>query len=109
MSLYLQTNKPKFVLGSSLDSDELRLKKFLVRFPEYRKTLAVAVVYEESNQADSQGWQWHDVQTHPTKIMRLVTEGIATISEKGRTASRYALSDWRAAKMALSGDKPARQ
>ncbi len=84
------------------------VKSFLVRFPEYRKTLALAVAYEESNWVDCQGWQWHDVQTHPTKIMRLVTEGIATINAKCRNASRYTLSDCRAVKSALTGDKHAR-
>lgn len=68
---------------------------FLRRFPEYRKTLTLAATHEESS-AESptyQGWQWHDVETHPTKLLRLVTEGIARVTLKTRHATYYALKD----------------
>lgn len=71
-----------------------RVTTLLGRFPEYRKTLALAIAHEESSAgSDNKGWQWHDVETHPTKLMRLVTEGIAVINETSRHASRYLLRD----------------
>ena len=71
-----------------------RVTVLLDKYPEYRKTLALAVAHEENSAgSDSKGWQWHDVETHPTKLMRLVTEGIAVINETSRHASRYLLRD----------------
>lgn len=67
-----------------------KVKVFLRRYPEYEKTLRLAIAHEESvESADGKGWQWHDVDTHPTKLIRLVTEGIARISLKSRQATYY--------------------
>ncbi len=67
---------------------------FLERFPEYRKTLRLAVTHEDdAGPLNYQGWQWHDVETHPTKLIRLVTEGISKISLKTRQATHYILRD----------------
>ena len=74
---------------------EPKLAYFLDRFPEYRKTLRLAVIHEESGKESRtyQGWQWHDVETHPTKLIRLVTEGISRINLKTRQATAYVLRD----------------
>ncbi len=75
---------------------------FLGRFPEYRKTLRLAVLHEESSKSRNyQGWQWHDVEIHPTKLIRLVTEGIIKVSLRTRQASYYLLRDPEAVKKAL--------
>jgi hypothetical protein len=67
---------------------------FLAKFPEYRKVLGLALVHEESNNPWSyQGWRWPDVEIHPTKLMRLVTEGISKISARSRTGTYYLLKD----------------
>ena len=63
------------------------------RFPEYTKTLKLAMVYEENAGTPAQGWRWHDVETHPTKLIRLVTDGIARVSLKTRGATFYLLRD----------------
>ena len=71
-----------------------KVKLFLGRYPEYEKTLRLAVAHEESaSSSDGQGWQWHDVDTHPTKLIRLVTEGIARISLRSRQATYYLLRE----------------
>jgi hypothetical protein len=72
-----------------------KIALFLDRFPEYRKTLTLAATHEESSgEAPTyQGWQWHDVETHPTKLLRLVTEGIARVTLKTRHATYYVLKD----------------
>jgi len=71
-----------------------KVKLFLGRYPEYEKTLRLAVAHEESmGSSDGQGWQWHDVDTHPTKLIRLVTEGIAKISLRSRQATYYLLRE----------------
>lgn len=85
------------------EAAENRLAYFLERFPEYRKTLRLAVVHEESGKESHnyQGWQWHDVETHPTKLIRLVTEGISRINLKTRQATAYVLRDKDAVKRVL--------
>jgi hypothetical protein len=74
-------------------TEEARVQGFLERFPEYSKTLRLAAVYEENAGTPSQGWRWHDVETHPTKLIRLVTDGIAKVSQKTRGATYYLLRD----------------
>ena len=73
------------------------------RFPEYRKTLRLAVVHEESGEGERnyQGWQWSDVEVHQTKLMRLVIEGISKINVKTRHSTHYLLRDKEAVKKAL--------
>ncbi|HEX9430825.1 MAG TPA: hypothetical protein VF944_10650 [Candidatus Bathyarchaeia archaeon] len=79
-----------------------RVKLFLGRYPEYGKTLRLAVAHEESTgSSDGQGWQWHDVDTHPTKLIRLVTEGIARISLRSRQATYYLLRERATVKKSL--------
>jgi hypothetical protein len=91
-------------LVQPLEAFENRLVYFLGRFPEYKKTLKLAVVHEESGKESHnyQGWQWHDVETHPTKLIRLVTEGISRISLRTRQATCYILKDREAVKRALT-------
>jgi hypothetical protein len=75
-------------------ASQQKVRLFLERYPEYEKTLRLAVAHEESvNSLDSKGWQWHDVDTHPTKLIRLVTEGIARINLKSRQATYYLLRE----------------
>ncbi len=90
-------------LVQPLENVENKLASFLEKFPEYRKTLRLAVTHEETGgQARTyQGWQWHDVETHPTKLIRLVTEGISRISLRTRQATVYLLRDRDAVKRAL--------
>ncbi|HEV2119334.1 MAG TPA: hypothetical protein VGS11_04415 [Candidatus Bathyarchaeia archaeon] len=80
------------------ENEEARILAFLERFPEYGKTLSLASLYEENLRAPSQGWRWHDVETHPTKLIRLVTDGIARVSVKTRGATYYLLRDREAVK-----------
>jgi hypothetical protein len=80
-----------------------KVRLFLGRYPEYEKTLRLAVAHEESiGSSDGQGWQWHDVDTHPTKLIRLVTEGIAKISLRSRQATYYLLRERNTVKKSLN-------
>jgi hypothetical protein len=90
-------------LVQQLETIENKLVLFLEKFPEYRKTLRLAVTHEESGREARtyQGWQWHDVEAHPTKLIRLVTEGISRISLRTRQATVYLLRDREAVKRAL--------
>jgi hypothetical protein len=81
-----------------VQTEEARVQLFLERFPEYNKTLRLALVSEETAATPSQGWRWHDVETHPTKLIRLVTDGIARVSLKTRGATYYLLRDREAVK-----------
>ena len=87
-----------------LEATENRLAYLLERFPEYRKTLRLALTHEESGREarSYQGWQWHDVETHPTKLIRLVTEGISRINLRTRQATSYLLRDRDAVKRVLA-------
>ncbi len=81
-------------LAHLTDAVEGKTAAFLERFPEYRKTLRLAVIHEESSKSRSyQGWQWHDVETHPTKLIRLVTEGLTRINLRTRQATYYLLRE----------------
>jgi len=81
-------------VNSERTASEEKVRLFLGRFPEYEKTLRLAIAHEESvSSLDSKGWQWHDVDTHPTKLIRLVTEGIAKINLKSRQATYYLLRE----------------
>ena len=88
----------------TLEATENKLAFFLEKFPEYRKTLKLAVTHEESGHEHRsyQGWQWHDVETHPTKLIRLVTEGISKINLRTRQATSYLLRDREAVKRVLA-------
>ena len=87
-----------------LELAENRLRLLLERSPDYRKTLSLAVAHEETapNAMSYQGWQWHDVETHPTKLIRLVTEGISRISLRTRQATYYVLRDRDVVKLVLN-------
>jgi len=84
-------------------SEEGKVRLFLERFPGYQKTLRLAVVHEESGEGevDYRGWQWSDVEVHPTKLMRFVIEGISKVNVKTRHSTYYLLRDRNAVKKAL--------
>ena len=80
--------------ASSDRHHERRILLFLERFPEYRKTLRLAVAHEDdAGPLSYQGWQWHDVETHPTKLIRLITEGISKVNLKTRHTTYYVLRE----------------
>jgi len=74
-------------------TEQARVQQFLERFPEFNKTLRLAVVYEDTAGTPLRGWRWYDVETHPTKLIRLVTDGIARVGLKTRGATYYLLRD----------------
>ena len=80
------------------------MRAFLERFPEHLKTLRLALVHEESGKGEVnyRGWQWSDVEVHPTKLMRLVIEGISKVNLKTRHSTHYLLRDSKAVKKALN-------
>ncbi len=103
----VERNPTHSIIRDRTDSPEFignKVSSFLNLFPEYRKTLTLAVVHEESatSSRNYQGWQWHDVETHPTKLIRLVTEGFTCISLRTRHANYYLLRDRDRLKKALA-------
>ena len=72
-------------------------------FPIYHKVLELAVAHEEKglHSPGYMGWRWHDVEVHPTRLMRLVTDGISRISIRTRQATYYLLKDRAEIKRAL--------
>ena len=71
------------------------VEQFLARFPDYRKALWLAARSEEEGLGNPsyQGWQWSDLEMHPTRVLKLVIEGIAKISMRTRRATYYVLKD----------------
>src|SRR5690242_3497052 len=53
---------------------ENHVEEFLAKYPDYRKALWLAARSEEEGQGNPsyQGWQWSDMEMHPTRVMRLV-------------------------------------
>ncbi len=74
---------------------ESYVDKFLEKYPDYRKALWLAARSEDegSSNPSYQGWQWSDLEMHPTRVLRLVIEGIARINLRTRRATYYLLKD----------------
>ena len=71
--------------------------------PEYLKTLQLAVQKEEENLNNKQytGWQWFDVETHPAKLVRLITSGITKVNLKTNNSTCYLLKNRESVKRAI--------
>ncbi|HEV2118986.1 MAG TPA: hypothetical protein VGS11_02595 [Candidatus Bathyarchaeia archaeon] len=80
-----------------------RLLVLLDSFPIYRRVLQLAVAHEESGLHSPKylGWRWNDVELHPTRLIRLVTNGITRINLRTRKATYYLLNDRAETKRAL--------
>lgn len=78
----------------------------LESFPIYRRVLELAVAHEESGLQSPRylGWRWDDVEVHPTRLIRLVTNGISRINHRTRKATYYLLRDRDEVKRALEED-----
>ena len=77
--------------------------QLLTQKPEYLKTLQLAVQKEEENLSNKQysGWQWFDVETHPAKLVRLVTSSIVKVNFKSSSSSFYLLKNRESVKRAI--------
>jgi hypothetical protein len=77
--------------------------QLLTQKPEYLKTLQLAVQKEEENLSNKQyqGWQWFDVETHPAKLMKLITSSIAKVNFKSNNSTCYLLKNRESVKRAL--------
>lgn len=86
--------------GAATQSPTLEL---LESFPVYRRVLALAVAHEETGflSPGYMGWRWDDVEVHPTRLIRLVTNGISRINFRTRKATYYLLKDRAEVKWAL--------
>lgn len=77
--------------------------QLLAQKPDYLKTLQLAVQKEEENLSNKQypGWQWFDVETHPAKLVRLITSGIAKVNLKSSSSTCYLLKNRESVKRAI--------
>lgn len=73
----------------------LTIQELLDKKPEFLKTLKLAIEKEDENVAKDTylGWQWFDVETHPVKLIKLVTEGIVKVNFKSNSSTCYKLKD----------------
>ena len=71
------------------------MEQFLAKFPDYRKAVWLAARSEEDGVGNStyQAWHWSDLEMHPTRVLKLVIEGLAKISLRTRRATYYFLKD----------------
>ena len=76
---------------------------FLEAYPEYVKTFERAISQEEFNQSNSNyyGWEWHDVGTAGSKLVRLVTNDMAVVNFKSNRATIYLLANRKVIKQGL--------
>jgi hypothetical protein len=86
-------------MSAKIDAVQLLSQK-----PDYLKTLELAIRNEEQNSTNKNylGWEWHHVETHPARLIRLVTSGIARVNFKSNSATCYLLKDREAIKKALA-------
>ena len=77
--------------------------QLLAQKPEYLKTLQLAVQKEEENLSNKQylGWQWFDVETHPAKLVKLVTSSVAKVNFKSSSSTCYLLKNRESVKRAI--------
>lgn len=77
--------------------------QLLSQKPEYLKTLQLALQKEEENATNKQymGWQWFDVETHPAKLVKLVTSSIAKVNFKSSRSACYFLKNRESVKRAV--------
>lgn len=77
--------------------------QLLAQKQEYLKTLQLAVQKEEENLSGKQyqGWQWFDVETHPAKIVRLITSSIVKVNLKSSGSTYYLLKNRESVKRAI--------
>jgi hypothetical protein len=77
--------------------------QLLAQKPEYLKTLQLAVQKEEENLSNKQylGWQWFDVETHPAKLMKLITSSIVKVNFKSSNSTNYLLKNRESVKRAI--------
>jgi hypothetical protein len=85
------------------DEVAAKLQTLLVSFPYYKRVIQLAIAHEEEgfSRPNYRGWQWQDVEVHPTKLIRLVTERISRINLRTRQATFYVLKDREKVKLAL--------
>jgi hypothetical protein len=88
-------SQPTIEASSHSSPQENYVEQFLAKFPDYRKALWLAARSEEEGQGSPsyQGWQWSDVEMHPTRVLKLVIEGIAKINMRTRRATYYLLKE----------------
>ena len=90
--------------------DEVAAKMIalLDSFPFYKRVIELAIASEEEGlrTPNYRGWQWHDVEVHPTRLIRLVTEGVSRINMRTRQATFYLLRDRAKAKQVLKQMAP---
>jgi hypothetical protein len=79
------------------------VEQFLAKYPDYRKALWLAARSEEEGGGNPsyQGWQWSDLEMHPTRVLKLVIEGLARINLRTRRATYYLLKDPELVKLVL--------
>lgn len=77
--------------------------QLLAEKPEYLKTLQLAIQKEEDNIPNKLylGWQWFDVETHPAKLIKLVTSSIVKVNLKSNNSTCYLLKNREAVKRAI--------
>ena len=79
------------------------VEEFLAKSPDYRKALWLAARSEDEGVGNPsyQGWQWNDLEMHPTRVLKLIIEGLAKINLRTRRATYYLLKDPELVKLVL--------
>jgi Holliday junction DNA helicase RuvB len=79
--------------------------EFLKNNLEYVDILKKAVELEENIEQDANRplleWEWYEIQTHPSKINKLITNGFIEVVYKTNRATYYKLADQDSVKLAV--------
>jgi hypothetical protein len=86
-----------------MQDDYKNTVQLITQKPEYLKTIKLAVQKEEENISNKQylGWQWFDVETHPAKLVKLITSGITKVNFKSNSSTCYLLKNRDSVKRAI--------
>lgn len=77
---------------------------YLRNNPKSRPTLAAALEHEDGHRSEATyyGWEWFDVRAYPASLMKLVVDGLISVTLKTNSTTAYRLSDIDAVRAALA-------
>jgi len=67
------------------------IEAFLEKNNKYVKTFEKAIGHEKANSKNPNylGWQWHDVETLGTELMRLIKEGFIRVNSRSKRGTYF--------------------
>jgi len=83
--------------------DKFEVREYLQEHPDLANILKLAVEVEETHAGEEHwlGWEWYEVQAHPSTINKLVVKGLVRVNFHSANFTHYKLVDLEATKEVL--------